>query len=134
MKMLKVGFITLSITLIAISCASSGNETTHKGQSPTSASPAANATPDMLATARINYEKNCKTCHGDTGEGGLVTIDDKKFKVPSLTQGHALNHTDIQLAKQISNGAEEMPAFKDKLTPAEINGLVNYIRKQFQGK
>ncbi len=58
----------------------------------------------------------------------------KKLKVPSLREGHATTHTDEKLAKQISNGDDEMPAFKDKMNPQEIDHLVRLVRKEFQGK
>ena len=35
---------------------------------------------------------------------------------------------------QITEGDDEMPAFKDKLTPQQINEVVRFIRKEFQGK
>jgi mono/diheme cytochrome c family protein len=53
--------------------------------------------------------------------------------VPSLKTGHALDHTEDQLAKQISDGGDGMPAFKDQLKPEEITGLVRLIRQDFQG-
>ena len=61
-------------------------------------------------------------------------MDGKRFKVPSLREGHALDHSDEKFVVQITEGDEEMPAFKDKLTPAEINDLVRFVRKEFQGK
>jgi mono/diheme cytochrome c family protein len=45
-----------------------------------------------------------------------------------------MDHTDEQLAQQIAEGDDEMPAFKDKLSAEEINELVRYIRTEFQGK
>ncbi|MEK6280910.1 MAG: cytochrome c [Acidobacteriota bacterium] len=134
MKSLKVGLFTFAGALFAIACASPAPETTNRAQAPVAASPVASANPDSLATARANFEKHCTGCHGDRGEAGLVKIGDKRLKVPALTKGPALTHTDEQLARQITNGDDEMPAFKDKLTAEEINLLVNYIRKEFQGK
>ena len=54
--------------------------------------------------------------------------------MPSLKAEHAIKHTDDQITKMITNGEEAMPAFKDKLTPAEIADLVKFVRKEFQGK
>jgi len=43
--------------------------------------------------------------------------------------------SDDKLYNYIANGEEgEMPAFKDKLSDAEIKDLVKYIRREFQGK
>jgi mono/diheme cytochrome c family protein len=57
----------------------------------------------------------------------------KTLNVPSLKTGHALNHSEEQLAKQIRQGGDGMPAFGDRLKPEEITGLVRLIRQEFQG-
>jgi mono/diheme cytochrome c family protein len=62
-----------------------------------------------------------------------VKIEGKPLKVPSLKEGHALKHTDEELAKQISKGGDGMPPFKDKLTPEQINNLVRFIHRDIQG-
>ncbi|HEY8186928.1 MAG TPA: cytochrome c [Pyrinomonadaceae bacterium] len=92
------------------------------------------ATPDEFAVARANYAKHCSACHGDEGKGGLVKVEDKKLKVPSLREGHALEHPDEKFVKQITNGGDGMPKFKDKLSPDEINAMVRFVRHEFQGK
>ncbi len=63
-----------------------------------------------------------------------MTVEGKKFKVPSLKAGRALTHKDERLVRQITDGDDEMPAFKDKLSSQEINDLVTFIRKELQGK
>jgi mono/diheme cytochrome c family protein len=45
-----------------------------------------------------------------------------------------MKRTDEQLTKMITNGEEQMPAFKDKLKPEEIAAMVKFVRKHFQGK
>ncbi|HLN99239.1 MAG TPA: cytochrome c [Pyrinomonadaceae bacterium] len=94
----------------------------------------ATATPDELAFARANYAKHCSACHGDEGKGGLVKVDNTKLKVPNLTEGHALEHPDEKLVRQVTNGGDGMPKFKDKLSADEINALVHFVRVEFQGK
>jgi len=94
----------------------------------------ATATPDQFAAARATFEKNCKRCHGETGQGGPVKLEDgTKLKVPSLREGHALHHPDSDFIKQITKGGDGMPAFKDKLKPEEISDLIRFIRHEFQG-
>ncbi len=94
----------------------------------------ANATPDPFAATRATYDKNCKSCHGETGKGGPVKLEDgTKLKVPTLCEGHALHHTDSDFVKQITKGGDGMPAFADKLKPDEINECVRFIRHEFQG-
>jgi mono/diheme cytochrome c family protein len=54
--------------------------------------------------------------------------------VPNLTGEHARKSTDERIAAKISEGDHEMPAFKDKLTAPQIQDLVRFIRKEFQGR
>ena len=134
MRSVIIALIFSAIGLFAAGC-NTATQTTNNSQPP--ASPAvsrAAATPDELASARINFQKNCVTCHGEQADGGMKEVDGKRFKVPSLREGHALQHTDDKFIGQITEGDEEMPAFKDKLTQAEIQDLVKFIRKEFQGK
>jgi mono/diheme cytochrome c family protein len=87
-----------------------------------------------MVAARAIFAAECARCHGVKGEGGTPTVLGKKIKVPSLSKGHALSHTDEQLVKIVSEGEEAMPAFKDKLKPEEITTLVRMIRQEFQAK
>lgn len=140
MKTVKLIVVALFFALFAVACgeSTSTNQTaTNSGTQPTpAASPkaTASATPaDELAAAKDSYMKVCSSCHQDKGEGGTVKIDGKPLKVPSLTEGHALKHTDEEFAKQISKGGGGMPPFKDKLTPEQINNIVRFIRRDIQG-
>src|SRR5882672_2098318 len=104
--------------LLAIVTACKTNQTSSSpANSNTSSS---QSTPDQFAGARATYEKNCKGCHGQNGEGGPVKLEDgTKLKVPSLREGHALKHPDSDFVKQITNGGDGMPAFNDKLKADE---------------
>ena len=144
MKSIKLALAATAATAIfALAC---NNNTTNNNQVSNAntalgkgaASPAATVGPsptpaDEFARARVVYAESCTICHGPKGDGGTVKIQGKQLKVPSLKEGHALNHNEEQLAKQISNGGDGMPAFKDRLKPEEINDLVRLIRKEFQG-
>lgn len=137
MNSAKFAAIILLILCFATACNSSGTLTTN--QAPPSASPAtataaATVTPDKFAEAYLDFQKNCQVCHGEKGQGGTVEIEGRKLKVPSLRDGHALKHTDEKFVKQITEGDDEMPPFRDKLSPNEINDLVAFIRKELQGK
>jgi mono/diheme cytochrome c family protein len=131
---MKLILTCIALALLAIACTETATPT--NTTTPTTvASPAAPAAPgDQFAAARTNYEKNCQVCHGPTGEGGLVKVKDKQIKVPSLKADHALKHTDDQLIGIVTNGEEAMPAFKEKLSAAEITELVRFVRTEFQGR
>ena len=134
MNSLKLGAIIVLIAFLTIACNNTEMLTTNQAQPSSPLTSASQAPPDELASARANFQKNCIACHGEKGNGGRVEVDGKKLKVPSLRDGHALEHTDEKFVKQISEGDDEMPAFKEKLKPEEIKELVRFIRKEFQGK
>jgi|SRR6185369_1317967 len=133
MKLISLALLCVAIALVAFACTETPT-TTNTNTSRAAASPAATATPDPLAGAQANFTKNCEPCHGPKGEGGLVKVDNKQIKVPSLKSDHAIKHTDDQIAKMITNGEEAMPAFKDKMSQPEIADLVKFVRHHFQGK
>ena len=66
------------------------------------------------------YKANCSTCHGVAGQGGVgpalagVVAD----KYPNI---------DDQIAV-VTNGKSTMPAWRGRLTPAEIRKVVVYER------
>ena len=136
MKLISLALLCVAIAMVALACTetptTTNTNTSRAAASP--AAPAATATADPLAGARANFTKNCEPCHGPQGEGGPVKVDNKQIKVPSLKSDHAIKHTDDQIAKMITNGEEAMPAFKDKMSQAEISDMVKYVRTHFQGK
>jgi mono/diheme cytochrome c family protein len=133
MKAFSFALLIVAISLFAIACKKPDTEiVTHNGPTP-ALSPAA-ATRDQFASARAIFKKSCEGCHREDGTGGLKEVDGKKLKVPNLREGHALNHPDDDFIKQITKGGDGMPAFKDKLTPEQMNELVRFIRHDFQGK
>ena len=131
----RVFLISVFAIFVLAACAQQEALTTNRSQpSASPAAPAPTATPDPLAFARANFVKHCVVCHGPNGEGGRVEHEGKKLRVPALTKGHALEHPDEKLIEQIAEGDDEMPAFKDKLSSQEINDLVDFIRKELQGR
>jgi mono/diheme cytochrome c family protein len=136
MKLILLALSCVAFALVGIACTETATPT--NSATPRSAGTPAAASPspsvDELANARANYSKNCEACHGPDGQGGLVKADNKQIKVPSLHAQHAIKHTDAEIIDFITNGHEEMPAFKDKLRPEEVTELVRFVRKTFQGK
>lgn len=119
--------ITLTVVVACDRPATNG-----PAQTPASATspPAAN---ESVAT-RTLFNENCAKCHGEDGAGGRVQVEGREIKVPNLTGEHARKPTDERIAAKISEGDDEMPAFKDKLTPQQIQELVRFIRTEFQGR
>jgi mono/diheme cytochrome c family protein len=138
MRLSKLVIIIAALAFFAAACGggdSAGtNQTAGNGGTQPTASPAATAkaTPDELAEAKTMYNQVCANCHGEKGEGGPVKIEGKRLKVPSLLEGHGLEHTDEQFAKQIADGGDGMPAFKDRMSPEQINNMVRFLRRDIQ--
>ena len=136
MKLTLLILSCVALTLVVIACTETATPT-NTATPRTAASPAATtpaAATDEFAHAREIYTKNCEGCHGPNAEGGLAKVNNKQIKVPSLKAEHAIKHPDDKLTKMITNGEEDMPAFKDKLKPEEISEMVRYIRKVVQAK
>jgi mono/diheme cytochrome c family protein len=136
MKLIALALACIAIALVAVACTETATptntNTSRAAASPAAPSPAASV--DEFATERANFQKHCEACHGPDATGGLVKVDNKQIKVPSLKAEHAIKHTDDQITKMITNGEEEMPAFKDKMSAQEIAEMVRYVRKEIQGK
>jgi len=136
MKLILLALTCVVFALIVTACTETATPTNtstpRAATAPTAPSPAASV--DEFANAKANYAKNCEGCHGPNGDGGLVKVDNKQIKVPSLHAEHAIKHTDAEIIDFITNGHEAMPAFKDKLRPEEVTELVRFVRKVHQGK
>jgi mono/diheme cytochrome c family protein len=65
-------------------------------------------------------------CHGATGAGD--TPAGKSMKVKPFGDPEVAKMPDAALRAIISNGAGKMPAYKGKLTAAQIAEVVRYIR------
>ena len=117
------------LLVIVSACKMNQTSSSNTGKS----DPPASSTQDQFAAVRGTYEKECRSCHGPTGQGGPVKLEDgTKLKVPSLREGHALRHDDAEYLKQITKGGDGMPAFDKKLTAEQMNGLIKMIRTEFQ--
>ena len=89
-----------------------------------SAAVAAFAQTPSSATSLIGnpvYQKNCAKCHGKTAEG-------RHFAGPSLVSEKATGASADELRDIITNGRHRMPKFVGKLTPEEINTLIEEIK------
>ena len=134
MKLIALALTCIAIVLVGAACTETPTNTNTSRTAATPAAPSPVASVDEFAAAKANFQKHCEACHGPDATGGLVKVDNKQIKVPSLKSDHALKHTDDQITKMITNGEEEMPSFKDKMSAAEIADMVKYVRKQIQGK
>ena len=136
MKLISLALTCAAIALVGVACTEKATPTNTSTATRTAspAPPTSTASVDEFARARTNFTKNCEPCHGPSGEGGTVQVEGKRLRVPSLKASHAVRHPDDELINIVTNGHEEMPAFKDKVSADEITELVRFVRKNFQGK
>lgn len=143
MKFLKLSLILSVFALFVFACNQAtytNNSTNNTAKNVNTNTPTTNAptTPatDETALGKTSYKQNCANCHKDNGTGGKVVIEGKTLNPENLTTDKMKNLADAKYVKYIEEGFPEdgMPAFKGKLTDAEIKAVIAYIRKDFQGK
>ena len=76
------------------------------------------------------WKAKCKGCHGE--DGRAKTRVGQKENVADLTSAEWQKHnSDEEIHKVIADGSSKnskMKAFKERLTPSEIDALVKYVR------
>lgn len=102
MKLERVLFVVLSFSLLSVA-----------------STLAQSAGPDT-------YKSKCLMCHGPDGAGN--TPAGKLAKIVSYKDPSIVNKPDADLIAIIKTGKNKMPAFGTKLSDAEIQAVVDYIR------
>jgi mono/diheme cytochrome c family protein len=88
--------------------------------------PAAAPAPQCGETNQV-FDTTCAMCHGPDGKG-ISSRHTPDFTNPSWQQAHS----DKQLTGAITSGTENgMPAFGERLTPAQIDSLVHCMIRGF---
>ncbi|MBS1796553.1 MAG: cytochrome c [Acidobacteria bacterium] len=83
----------------------------------------ADYTPLAAGDAASNYAKYCNRCHG--ADGRSQTAKGRQTNAPDLTKSRISAAAGARL---IASGKEQMPGFKNDMTPAEITALMGYVR------
>jgi mono/diheme cytochrome c family protein len=98
-------------------------------------SPLPSATIDELASGRKIYSVSCQNCHKENGKGGPTEIEGKKIEPEDLTSAKIKGFSDEKILGYIMNGVEDegMPAFKGRLSEAEMRDVLKFIRVELQG-
>lgn len=74
----------------------------------------------------VVYAQSCARCHGSDGRAN--TAKGRSVGATDLTSA-AWSPDAARDTRIVTRGKESMPAFKGKLKPAEIDAVVNYIRR-----
>jgi cytochrome c6 len=88
---------------------------------------AALVVPQMaFADAAADYKAKCQGCHGPGGvpSEGMA----KSMGLKPLGSADVQGMSDADLAAIIATGKGKMPSYKGKLSDAQVNDLVKYIR------
>jgi len=76
------------------------------------------------------FRQNCAICHGQEANGKEM---DGRL-IPSLRYGTAATKSEEEIYSQIKEGKLPMPSFKNQLTEEEIQKMVQFVRRDLQGK
>ena len=72
------------------------------------------------------YKSKCAMCHGADGLGD--TPAGKSTKVHPFNSPDVVKMSDTELVAIVTDGKAKMPAYKGKLTDAQVKEVVAYIR------
>ena len=89
---------------------------------------------DETASGRKIFMEICSNCHREDGTGGKITIEGKTINPDNLTTDKMKKMYDEKYVDYIKNGVpdEGMPAFGDRLSDAEIQNVISFIRNELQ--
>lgn len=73
------------------------------------------------------FTTKCALCHGADGTG--KTSIGKTLKIPDFHSPDVKKLSDADLKNTITNGKNKMPPFKGKLTDAQIDQVISYVRE-----
>lgn len=78
-------------------------------------------------TGEAIYKAKCQMCHGVTGAAD--TPAGKAMKAKPFNDPEVAKMSDSALLNVTKNGSGKMPAYKDKLTDAQLQQVVAYIHE-----
>lgn len=85
----------------------------------------ADASADVLANGAKIFSANCAACHAN---GSNVINASKSLKADALHQ-YNMDSLDA-VVNQVTNGKSAMPAFKNRLSDAQIQAVAEYVLDQ----
>ncbi len=95
-----------------------------------------------ILVGELVYKEHCAACHGANLEGQPTwkkpNADGKYPSPPHDDSGHTWHHPDAVLKQIILNGGNgnpnaktNMPAFRGKLTPIQVDGVLDYFKSKW---
>jgi mono/diheme cytochrome c family protein len=117
MLRLRLGAV-LTVLALAIAACGGGDDSSSSSSSSSSQSSSSAGTENASAQGKTVFTSNCKSCHTlkDAGATGSVG--------PNLDD---LAPDQATVKRQVENGGGQMPAFKGKLSDAQITAVSTYV-------
>src|SRR3954466_10947736 len=106
------------LTVLGLAIAACGGGSGSSSSSSSSQSTSSGGTQSASAQGKQVFTQNCKGCHTlkDAGATGSVGPNLDDLKPDKAT-----------VVRQVNNGGGQMPAFKGKLTDAQIDAVATYV-------
>ena len=84
------------------------------------------AAPVLAQSGESTFKAKCAMCHGADGlaSGGMG----KMMNIPSVKSPDFRKLSESEMIADTTNGKAKMPAYKGKLTDAQIKEVVAYMR------
>jgi mono/diheme cytochrome c family protein len=86
----------------------------------------ASASLSAQASGADTYKAKCQMCHGADGLG--ATPAGKSMKAIPFNDPQLVSKSDADLIAATTNGKNKMPAYKGKLSDADIKATIAYVR------
>lgn len=87
------------------------------------------ATPEVLAAAKKIFGYDCAMCHGANGDGKGDLVESMSLKMKDWHDSTVIDGlSDGEIYDLIVKGKDKMVGEGDRLAPAKVWGLVNYVR------
>jgi mono/diheme cytochrome c family protein len=85
--------------------------------------------PESIANGKALFAKHCQSCHGKTGMGDGTKASELKTEPGDFSKGAFQSQSDGSIFYKVSEGRDDMPSFKKKITDAnDLWDVVNYVR------
>jgi len=79
------------------------------------------------AAGKTVFTQKCAMCHGADASGN--TPMGKSLKIKDLHSPEVQKQSDADLKGIVAGGKNKMPSFKGKLTDAQIDNVLAYVRQ-----
>ena len=87
------------------------------------------SSPESISEGKALYAKHCQSCHGKSGMGDGTKASELKTEPGDFSKSAFQSQSDGSIFYKISEGRDDMPSFKKKITDAnDIWNVVNYVR------